>query len=182
MLPEEQDFLDHIYHENFIFLYKLSLKLLQLKGIPDCQRPDLAEELVQDTFKTASQRIEILKNHPNPVGWLVNVAKKKSLEFSRRAESDRQRLLLIDAQAVLDMSSEPSAQADPSEELEYCASLDIIRETLSEEEFRLFDMVILRHMTHLAASEELGISLATSQKRVQRIREKLHKIQRQLAP
>lgn len=130
---------------------------------------------MQDIFKTASLRMDVLVNHPNPVGWLVNVAKKKSLEFCRRAASDRRRLLLMDTLTILDMAPDPAKEIDPSSELEHSDTLERIRKILSEEEFRLFDMIILRHMTHLAASQELGISLSTSQKRIQRIREKLQK-------
>lgn len=175
MLPEEREFLDRIFHENFDFFYNLSRKLLELNGIPNAQCLDLAEELVQDTFKTASLRIDVLMKHPNPMGWLVNVVKKKSMEYSRRAKTDR-RLLLMDALAVLDMTPNPAKEIEPSSGLEYGASLELIRKALSEEDFRLFDMVALRHMTHLAASKELGISISNSQKRLQRIREKLQKL------
>lgn len=44
------------------------------------------EDIVQDTFCEALAKAEILENHPNQKGWLVETAKNKIKEMHRRAQ------------------------------------------------------------------------------------------------
>ncbi len=38
---------------------------------------DIAEDAFQETFMTAFKKLDILKSHPNPGGWLIKTAKNK---------------------------------------------------------------------------------------------------------
>ena len=70
----------------------------------------------------------------------------------------------------------PSHEPSPWEETEYSASLELIQNTLSKDDFLLFDMVALRHKSHLSAAKVLGITVWTSQKRLTRIRKRLQEL------
>ena len=55
------------------------------------------------------------------------------------------------------------------------AALDAIRALLPPEDYRLLCRITLEGATHLEVAKELGISVWSSQKRLQRIRKKLCK-------
>lgn len=174
MLPEEQEFFKKVYRETYPSLYSYAAKMLNLKGFPHKMIPDLAEELIQDACHSAAKKIKSMTASPNPPGWLMNVLKFKFKEFMRQVNSDNQRLLYIN-----DLPRElPHHSDDPAavlSDMEYADTMKDIRKHISADDFRLFEMVALNHVSHRAAAEEFGITVWASQKRVERARKEIKK-------
>lgn len=175
MLPEESEFLRELYNENFPALYRYAVKLLKLSNFDSALFDDLAEELVQDTFHTASEKIKDLTVHPNPGGWLMIALKNKFREFRRRARSDNRQLILMSA-LTSDLADPRSNIGAAQSDMELRGDLARIRQALSPEDLSLFEMVALNHVSHRSAAEKLGISVWASQKRLERIRKSLRDI------
>lgn len=175
MLPEEQEFFEALYREIFPRLYGYAANQLSLRGFPKEVIPGLAEELIQDACHTAASRIKEMMSSPNPPGWLMTVLKNKLRVFLRQVHSDDQRLLSLDAlswEPPDPVSGSETAQAD----MEYADSMDKVRGSLPPDDYQLFEMVALNHASHKAAAEKFGITVWTSQKRLNRIRGRLQKI------
>ena len=60
-------FLEKLYTENYALVYKLAMRMLRRHS---CITTDAAD-ITQDVFILAARRIDLLKAHPNPVGWLL---------------------------------------------------------------------------------------------------------------
>ncbi len=178
MLPEESDFLFQLYHQHFPALYGHAITLLKLHNFDTALFHELAQELVQDTFHTASEKVDVLKAHPNPGGWLMVALKFKFKEFQRQAYSDSQRLVLISA-LPRDMADPRSDVNSCQSDMEFRGDAALIRQHLSPEDLELFEMVALNHVSHREAAEKLGITIWASQKRLERIRKDLRDL---LAP
>ena len=172
MLPEEQQLLEKLYKEMFPTLHRYAIVLLSKSGFS----PNLAEELVQDTFHTAVLHGSELLTHPNPSGWLVNALKYTFRSFRRQAYADSKRFLLL-GDLPVDLPDPTSAVDNAQTDLECADMMAQIRSLLSEQDFRLFEIIVLTRAGHLAAARELGITVWTSQKRMERIRGKLQNLQ-----
>ncbi len=175
MGAKEQEFLAALYEKNFKKLYFYVQNACVKRGVSREYTAELSQEIVQDTLHTAAENIERLMTHPKPDAWLMVVCRHKLQEHARQLESDQRRLLLMDSLAD-PLPELPSHEPSPWEEAEYSASLDLIQNTLSKDDFLLFDMVALRHKSHLSAAKTLGITVWASQKRLTRIRKRLQEL------
>ena len=70
MLPNQEQLFEHMYQENFWKLRRYALIYLS---------ESQSEEIVQDTFYEAAQKIDLLLEHKNPEGWLMNTLKNMVL-------------------------------------------------------------------------------------------------------
>ena len=171
MLPEEQEFLEKLYRKMFPSLHQYATLLLSKSGFD----ANLADELVQDTFHTAALHIKKLMTHPNPSGWLVKALQYTFKGFRRQIYADNKRFLLL-SDLPLDLP-DPSSSVDNAQTCMECADVMArIRGALSEQDFRLFEILILNRASHRTAAQELGITIWTSQKRLSRIRDKLQNL------
>lgn len=170
MAPEEQKFLETLYRKMFPALHRYAIIFLSKNGFDS----GLADELVQDTFHTAAQHMDVLMTHPNPSGWLVKTFQFTCKSFRRQVYTDSQRFLLL-SDLSLDLAAPSSAVADAQSDMECAEIMTKIRALLSEQDYRLFELLILKRVGHQAAAQALGITIWTSQKRLERIRNKLQK-------
>lgn len=151
-------------------LFRQYFKKLTLLSYAKVKKWDVSEEIVQDTFHEALIHIDVLRAHPNQVGWLVNTTKYKILEYKRRRKQMLQRFLEIGDIADL---------AAPKDEIEQVIDRtdhtveNLLETTLKPEERYLLKRFIFDQATHKEIAEELHISVSASQKRLERIRKKL---------
>lgn len=80
MLRMESDssFLEKLYMENYSLVYKLVMRTLRQYGFRTNDAPDI----VQDVFILAAKRIDILRKHPNPVGWLIKTSQYVCMNYA----------------------------------------------------------------------------------------------------
>lgn len=161
MRPDHDVFLEDLYRTYFE----------KLRTYASCalESPDLAEEVVQDTFHEAVQHIDKLMTHPNPGGWLKLTVKNKIAHARRDMNRYMLRFVSLDAGAY--DNGIPSVVDNLPRQTE--SLLQVIRENLTEEEWTLLRRITLEKSSYKTVAEELGLTVWTCQKRVQRIREKL---------
>ena len=162
MRPDHDAFLEDLYRTYFEKLRKYASCALE--------SPDLAEEVVQDAFHEAVQHIDKLMIHPNPGGWLKLTVKNKIAHARRDMNRYMIRFVSLDAWGTYD-NGIPSVEDRLPQQTE--SLLQVIRENLTEEEWVLLRRITLEKASYKTVAEELGLTVWTCQKRVQRIREKL---------
>lgn len=69
-IVNDVSFLEKLYTENYALVYKLVNRILRQYSASSSD----ASDIVQDVFVLAAKKIEVLRNHPNPVGWLIKTA------------------------------------------------------------------------------------------------------------
>lgn len=80
MSLDNLEFFNKFYLDHSERLYRIARRLLN--------DPDLAHDVVNDTFLIVFLKIDIVRNHPNPVGWLLHTLKNRignELQLAYRA-------------------------------------------------------------------------------------------------
>lgn len=167
MMPDEKEIVERLYHLHFKKLFIYANAMLR--------DPELAKDVVQDTFHEALRRIDVLAKHENSGGWLMNVVKNKIKEYERSRRRDLRRLLSLDADFP-DESNLPEELVSEQTEPQDDSVLEIIERVLTPEELRLLKRLVFERASHQQVAQEFGISVYASQKRLERIREKLYTV------
>ena len=147
---EANAFLEALYNANYERLYIYAENLLFNAAY--------AEEAVQETFFEAVRKQDALMRHAKPEAWLMETLKNNFISLEQDLAQESKKLAVEDR---------PFGSIS---EL-----LDAIRALLPPEDYRLLCRITLEGATHLEVAKELGISVWSSQKRLQRIRKKLCK-------
>lgn len=157
MTDQQEQFFERCYREQFARL-KVYAHAHQLNW-------EEAEELVQDTFHTAWEKIDAFTASDNPMGWLVNTLKFKL--YNRERKRQRQAQLFL---RFCMLAPPPAAEEPPDDSLNH-----FCQQVLSPSDYYALRRIVLEDATYAQLSEELGISLWTCRKRVQRILKKLRR-------
>lgn len=145
----------------FLEMYSM-LKSYALSTLKD---ESLAEEAVQETFRIACSRAEVLFESPNRKGWLVNTLKYTLLNMIRTREHTQQLL-----SKYLLQQSEAAAFSEDK------VNFDIMYQNIVDtEEFKLLKEMAIDGKSHLEMATARGISVDACKKRVQRAKETLRK-------
>ena len=167
MLPNQETFFNQLYQDNFWKLKRYALT---------CLNENQAEEIVQDTFFEATQKIDILTAHENAGGWLMNTLKNKIRNLQRKNQKELMLLVSLDTQTVLQIAAPESADDIVEQDKAFWDATQKIKGSLSSDEMQLLKRIAFDNASHKEVSKELGISVWTSQKRLERIRVKLGKL------
>ena len=165
MMPDEKELVER--------LYRLHFKKLFIYANAALRNPELAKDVVQDTFHEAMRRIDVVAKHENPGGWLMNVVKNKLKEYERNRRRELRYLLSLDADFP-DESNLPEELVLAQPETQGEPVLEIIERLLTPEELRLLKRLVFGRASHQQVAQEFGISVYASQKRLERIRDKLY--------
>jgi RNA polymerase sigma-70 factor (ECF subfamily) len=133
---------------------------------------DLADDVIQDVFSLALQKLEVVLSHPNPGGFLIVTAKNYIQKY----------------RASLKKSSKLTSPLDgSSSELSYCEDFDSIFEKkadidelkrevlakLSAKEITVYDMFYERKYSVYETAKRLGITENNVKVRLFRLRAKV---------
>ena len=129
--------------------------------------PDAAEELTQDVFVRAWQKLALFRGESSFATWLHRLAVNVVIERFRTDTARRQRL--IDGEAIFETLSSPPGKRDVSMDFE--AALERLPDG-AREIFVLHDVEGYKH-TEIATL--LGISSGTSKAQLHRARMMLRK-------
>lgn len=156
MTEKERRFIAGLYSENAekLFIYAVSC----------VNDRHIAEDLVIESFVSASKKASDLISHPNPGGWLRE-ALKLEIKMHLRTMSRTPQMVSFDT--VTEYYTPQSADYD--DQGESLLSKSGLTE-LEQEECRMY---FLEDLSHNRVSEKLGITLSASQKRRERLRKKL---------
>jgi RNA polymerase sigma factor (sigma-70 family) len=146
------DFFDRLYRSNYSGLVKYAYRLTYEKNI--------AEEIVQDAFIEAYKRLDLLKQHENPIGWLYITVRNISKAYLREYRDIKQNLPLHEYDgSVVDSASQEQ----------------ILRDLLSEDEVKIMLKFYEEHCTISEIAHEYKISISACKMRLKRARDKLKK-------
>ena len=137
----------------------------------------IAQEITQDAFLRAYQKLETLKNHDLFGGWLYVIASRLCADWFEKKSSPEQSLEVTDISAVNHVSySHYVAQKQEAEADE--TRREIVKELLQklpESERTVMTLHYLGEMTIKTISEFLGVSPNTVKSRLSRARNRLKK-------
>lgn len=162
MRPEEDAFLEKLYQETF--------RQLRTYAMAKLQDSALAQEVVQDAFLEAVKNIDKLMSHENPKGWMKNTVKNKIKHAERSLNRYIIRFISLDTDVPFEDAILASEDSHTPSIFEIMGK---IRQILSADEWTLLRKIALERVPYKDAAAELGVTIWTCQKRVQRIREKL---------
>ena len=123
----------------------------------------LAEEAVQETFRIACQRADILAQSDNRKGWLVVTLRNTILNIRRNEESARR----IMARFLMSGTKDLELAEDN-------IGLEVLYQNIADmEDYKLLKEMVLEGKSHAEMAEARGITVAACKKRVQRAKEVL---------
>lgn len=167
MFPEQELFFERLYRNLFP-----ELKIYAGRSLKSMEQ---AEEVVQDTFHEALQKIDMLMHHENPEAWLVLTLQNKLRNYRRAVIKNRERVLSLDTGALEALEWADLTVEAVLDKLTVQDAERQVRQALTPEEQYILRRLIFEDATHRELAQELGISVWTSQKRLERIRDKLDK-------
>lgn len=157
MTVDQKDFIEQLYLE----LYER----LRIYACTALENEALAEEAVQETFRTACMKPEELCQSPNPRGWLYQTL-KNTIWNTKRTRSNAKRFLT----EYTVMHGRDGAYSEDQ------IGLETTYGNLSDlEEFQLLREFAVDGKSHLEMATKRGISVEACKKRVQRAKEFLRK-------
>lgn len=129
--------------------------------------PELAQDVVQDTFHEAVRKADLLQEHPKPCAWLMEVLKHK-IQHAKRERVKAAKILVA---ARVNYSNSNLDFMDSRIELEQVAAR--MRQCLSPKDFYIFRRYFFASASHLQIAMELDITVWASRKRLERIRKEI---------
>ena len=115
----------------------------------------LAEDLVQDAFLLACNKIDLVEQHCNQAGWLYDVLNKLILRELKRAYHTRE--------IPLDTIEDFGYEKDPS------GLEDILPEALTTEERELLCLRLEQELSHREIALKKGITEAACRQQLSRL-------------
>ena len=161
MTNEEIKFLENLVLTEWDYLILYTYRLVHDLHV--------AEDLVQDTFHDAVKAVSVLSEHPVPRAWLLVVLRRKIQRYWTETN---------EVQKIVAPESEAISMANPVDcirQVEARIMLEEIRDQLSDNEWELVQRILISKEGHEQVAHELGISKWACQKRLERIRRRLHK-------
>lgn len=163
MDPRSHDLIESQFVEFYPALHRYASIALKDEG--------WAEDVVQDVFHDALRSADVLGTHPNPRGWLMQTLKNKVRKCKHERGQQAAVLYPLDSvpEHVLAVEDErPEGRTE--------GVMEKIRRRLTKEELHLLKRIVFDKASHTKVSEELNITVWTSQKRLSRVRDKLREL------
>lgn len=154
--------------------YQKSVHALIWRKTGDFQ---VAEEIAQDTFLQAYQKLATLKNRTQFAGWLYVIASNLCSDWHRRKKPTMQSLEATNT-GSLDRTSYESYVAEQRDKAATERRREIVKNLLNklpESERTVVTLFYLGEMTSEAISKFLGVSVNTIKSRLRRARKRLQK-------
>ncbi|MCY4403898.1 MAG: RNA polymerase sigma factor [Candidatus Poribacteria bacterium] len=152
--------------------YQESIHALAWRKIRDYH---YAEEIMQDTFLKAYNKLPTLKNPNQFAGWIHVIAKRLCIDWVRRQKLVMQSLEGTHPQEIDESSyTQHLTEQRKTERTEYCHELvEKLLEKLTENERRVVTLYYLDEMSTKEIGEFMGVSVNTITSRLQRARKRL---------
>lgn len=153
-IQTDKQLLESLYQQHYSSVYKLIASRLShhLGTHAD------AADLTQEVFILAARRIDELRIHPNPAGWLMKTARLMVMNHFRRKVQHNEQLF---------HSLELHSYSDDLSAIETDASL---QKLLSPEDYALLHAYAVEKRPHDELCRQYGISETALRMRISRIR------------
>ena len=125
----------------------------------------LAEEAVQETFRIACQRAEVLAQSETPKGWLIVTLRNTIRNIRRNQESTKRILAKFMATQISDIGV-----------TEDNIGLEVMYQNIADmEDYKLLKEKVLEGKSHAEMADARGITVEACKKRVERAKKSLRK-------
>lgn len=166
---EKDTFFNRLYQAHFYKMWKYASVILS--------NPNLATEVVQDSFLEVLLHIDELMTYQKPERWLQKTVKNKARHAMRAQARDAKRLMSLSADSMAEvLAPDELSQVEEDEQAEVAKNKRKIADALTPEELAFLKRIAMDGTSYKELAEETGLSLWACQKRIQRIRAKLKKI------
>ncbi|MBQ8619714.1 MAG: sigma-70 family RNA polymerase sigma factor [Clostridia bacterium] len=152
-------FLERLYTENYALVYKMVLRILRQYA----STTNDASDIVQDVFVLAAKRIDVLRTHPNPVGWLIKTAQYVCRNYVSAYSRGHEQLF-----ETLDL------HAGPEKDMAKIDTLISLEQMLTPEEFALLKAYYIDQRSTEEICRETGFS-------PNRLRVRMHRLKKYLS-
>ena len=150
MTPEQKEIIGQLMRQHAPLMVQLTFRRTG--------DPQLAEELVQETFLTACKKADIVCSHEKPQAWLYQTLQYPTIKEITRACHRRE-------QSSEDLQDLGAADDPPSFH-------EILPRNLTTEEQRILILRFEHRLSHREIAEALGISEVACRKQVSRALQK----------
>lgn len=148
--------IETLYVKQYDMLLKYAMRILKNSA--------WAEEAVQETFRIACQKADVLSKSENKEGWLLNTLKN--------VISNMERIQFRASRKMEEYATFLASLPERNNEI----NLDVLYKDLaSSEEYILIKELVLDQKSICELAESRGISEAACKKRVQRAKQMLRK-------
>lgn len=147
---------DEFFEKLYLDWYKALLRYIYRLTLDK----QAAEEILQETFLTAYKKIEFLRRHENPSGWLYVTAKNITRNYLRKMRNP-------DAVLYLENYKQPSVNEESIK--------DILPDFFTKEEADIITRYYRDRQSVSEIAQDYGISLSACKMRLKRTRDKLKK-------
>ena len=164
VLWSKKDWRAKVMEKNTFFtdLYSKQYNAQKLYAYRKLGDLDDAEDVVQEVFCTALEKIDMLLGSENPEAWLMQTLKYKVQNKLR--ENYKRISRVSNLSDSVQYGVEMKFECDEDEgRWEYC------QQKLSQENYKLLKLVIVEEYTISEAAHELNLSKWVAQKRMQRL-------------
>lgn len=158
--------------QNLVEKYQESIHTLAWRKIQDYH---YAEEIMQDTFLKAYNKLPSLKNHNQFAGWIHVIANRLCTDWVRKHKPQIQSLDVTDKDEIeLSSFKHHMTEQREIERNEYCQKLvNKLLEKLPEKERNVLTLYYLDELSTKEISETIGVSVNTITSRLQRARKRI---------
>lgn len=167
---------DDTAFSELVYKYQKSVHALAWRKIGDFQ---IAEEIAQDTFLQAYEKLATLKNPTQFAGWLYVIAANLCTDWKRKKRKKPiMKSLETDTSGTLDKTSYEMYLEEQREKKAAEHRQELVKnllDKLPESERTVVTLHYLGEMTSEAISEFLGVSVNTIKSRLRRARKRLQK-------
>ena len=167
---------DDTAFSELVYKYQKSVHALAWRKIGDFQ---IAEEIAQDTFLQAYEKLATLKNPTQFAGWLYVIAANLCTDWKRKKRKKPiMKSLETDTSGTLDKTSYEMYLEEQREKKAAEHRRELVKKLLDklpESERTVVTLHYLGEMTSEAISEFLGVSVNTIKSRLRRARKRLQK-------
>ena len=153
-------FLEKLYTENYAMVYRFIAFTLKRHGGKTSDVPDL----VQEVFVLAAKRIDVLRAHPNPAGWLIKTAQYTCMNYVSANARHREQLF-----ESLELHAK---KEDAISEIDTLVSLE---QMLKPDEYALLKAYCIEKRSTEDICRETGLS-------PNRLRVRMHRLRKYLSP
>ena len=150
--------LKEIYVNKYMMFYLYAFT--KTKNVGD------AEDLVQDAFCTAVEKISSFSSSINPEGWIIQTLKNKIKNFNRKSATNLN--VSLDESWANKIPYNTEFEIDKSIGLLECS-----HKVLSSQEYKILHFILFEGHTFFEASQFFQISICSCQKKYQRILKKI---------
>ena len=122
-----------------------------------------AEEIVQDTYEFAMKKKDVVMSHPNPEGWLFEVAKNFSKKYNQKKRKTRANETELTENIIIPTDS-------------YSELIESILSALTDREKVFFESHYIDRVSILEIADQTGEKYDNLKKFSSRLKAKLKKI------